>query len=299
LNPPVHATRNTQHALDVYLVTCVRYPAGPDDDAPLVAACAAQGLRTAWAVWDDPAVDWAAAPVAVIRATWDYHHRRAEFLAWADRVAALTDLWNPASTIRWNTHKGYLRDLEAAGIPCVPTAWLAAGRLADLAALLAERNWTDVVIKPAVSADSFATRRVAAADLAAGQGHLDTHLPARDMMIQPFLPSVLDYGERSLIAINGEITHAVIRTPLGGSAHLPPAPTLTTSAPDERDLAARILAGLTPTPLYARVDLARTPDGVPCLMELELVEPSLFFRLAPTGAHRLAAAIALRAERET
>ena len=100
----------------------------------------------------DPAVDWAEARAAVVRSTWDYHHHRERFLEWADRAGALTRLFNLPESLRWNSHKGYLADLEANGVPVVPTVWLAAGSEASLSEIMASQGWAQAVVKPAVSA---------------------------------------------------------------------------------------------------------------------------------------------------
>jgi hypothetical protein len=213
------------------------------------------------------------------------------FVAWAERVGGLTDLWNPAPILRWNTHKGYLADLARRGVPVVPTVWLAAGTGADLGEILAEQGWQRAVLKPAVSADSYGT--IIVTGTAADQAHLDRLLDERDMMVQPFLTSVGSYGERSLLFIAGEFTHAVRRSaPKGYGPHYgwdcPPV----AAAAEELALARAVLAAVQAPTLYARVDLLRDDAGAPCLLELELVEPSLFLRTAPQAVERLAGAIA-------
>jgi hypothetical protein len=282
--------------MDVGLVTCAEVPEGSRDDQRLVPVLAGLGLRARFVVWDDPTVDWAEPAVCVVRSTWDYLHRRAAFVAWAERVAGVTDLWNPAPVIRWNTHKGYLRDLAARGVPIVPTVWLAAGSRADLAGILADRGWTQAVIKPAVSADAYGTSIVTGVAPADAQAQLDALLPERDMMVQPFLSSVGHYGERSLLFIAGELTHAVRRSaPAGyGPDFAGDCPPVVPTA-DEVALARTVLAAVGASTLYARVDLLRDEAGTPCLLELELVEPSLFLAQAPQATARLAAAIAERA----
>src|SRR5690349_15119149 len=107
--------------IDVAFVTQAGLPEGSSEDQRLIPALAAYGVRAGFVVWDDPAVDWAAPAVCVVRSTWDYFHRRDAFVAWAERVAGLTELWNPAPVLRWNTHKRYLADLAARGVPVVPT----------------------------------------------------------------------------------------------------------------------------------------------------------------------------------
>ena len=281
--------------MEVGLVTWAGLPGLAADDALLVPALAARGLHAGPVVWDDPQVDWAAIRLCVIRSTWDYHYRPGAFMDWVGEAAARTALWNPPAALRWNSHKGYLRDLAARGVPIVPTVHLAAGAPAELAATLATAGWTRAVLKPAVSASAFATTLVDVTTLPAGQVHLDTWLPTHDMLVQPYLSTVETVGERSLMFVDGELSHAVRRAPVLGDRYDPDgqAPPVT-PAPDEVALAQEVLqiAGF-PT-LYARVDLIRDESGTLRLMELELIEPSLFLLTAPAAVDRLAAAIAAR-----
>ena len=251
------------------------------------------GIEAQPLVWDDPAVDWSVPEMCVIRETWDYHHRRDEFVAWAERVEEQTTLLNSAEVVRWNTHKGYLRELEERDVPIVPTIWLNAGDETSLSDIMSSRRWDEVVIKPAVSASAFETIQVGTDRIAEGQAHIDRLLPARDLMVQPFIPSVRDYGERSLIFIDGELTHAVRRTPAlhpeEGMEHWQA--TLVQPTPEEADMALFALRAAGYPTLYARVDIVRDEANQVRLMELELVEPSLFLTLAPHAARRLAQAI--------
>ena len=149
----------------VALATCAEWPELWLDDHPLVAALRARGVAGVPCIWDDPDVDWAGFPLVAVRSTWDYTTQRAAFLAWAERVAAVTTLANPLPVLRWNSHKGYLRDLAAAGVPVVPTVW--ASEVIDLAAVLDERGWSRAVVKPAVSAGGRDTVIVDRRDTAA------------------------------------------------------------------------------------------------------------------------------------
>ncbi|HYP41416.1 MAG TPA: hypothetical protein VEX13_13740 [Chloroflexia bacterium] len=282
--------------MDVALVTYVELPNLAEDDQILLDALQRRGLSVWPAIWDDPQFDWSAPKLAVIRSTWDYHHRLAEFLAWARLASRLTTLWNPLQAIEWNTHKTYLRDLEARGVPIVPTVWLEARSQADLADVMASQGWQRVVVKPAVSASAFGTVMVTPDSLAQGQVHLEQMLSAHDMMVQPYISSVSGYGERSFMLIEGELTHAVRRAPVlnaaSSSEHKWVMPT-----EEEAALAEEIVAASGFSPLYARVDLVRDDEDQPRLMELELVEPSLFFEFAPEAAERMAEAIAEKMNR--
>jgi hypothetical protein len=278
-------------SMDVILATASTLPRPDEDDPPLRAALAALGVSARTCAWDDPSVDWSQARLCVIRSTWNYVRSYAPFLAWVDSCAAVTDLWNPAALVRWNSHKRYLLELAQAGLPVVPTRLVPASGSADLVRLAGD--WAAVVIKPAVSAGSFGTRRIARADFAtAGQAHLDQLLAgAHDVLVQPFLESVESSGERALVWIDGSLTHAVRKSPrfAGDSQRVSEAVAI---EPDEAALAESILAAVVRQPLlYARVDVARDERGRPCVMELELIEPSLFLDRSPVALARLAAAI--------
>jgi len=282
--------------MDVALVTCAALPNLDVDDEPLVGALAERGLRAGPMVWDDPMADWRQPRLAVLRSTWDYYLRREQFLSWAEHVTLLTTLLNPLDVVRWNTHKGYLRALGALGAPVVPTAYVDAGTRADLGEILGSRGWGRAVIKPAVSADSYATIQVSEDSLHQGQAHLDGLSATRDVMIQPYLHSVETHGERCLVFIEGDLSHAVRKRSLFlGGRHVGPEGIPVAPAPDEAEAARRILeaAGFDRL-LYARVDLARDEGGNPLLLELELVEPTLFLRDAPGAADRLADALVAR-----
>jgi hypothetical protein len=279
--------------MDVALVTCARLPQLDPDDVPLLEALRLRGLDARAVVWDDPAIDWPGVRLAVLRSPWDYHLRRAEFLAWAERASRQTRLLNPLATVRWNSHKGYMKELAERGAPVTPTVFLDRGTRADLAALCDDRGWVSVVVKPAVSADSWKTIRAPREAIAEGQAHLDALLAERDAMVQPFLASVETHGERCLVFIEGELSHAIRKRSLfQGGRHAGPEGIGVDIAADEADTARQVLALSGQTDLlYARVDLTRDEAGAPLLMELELLEPTLFLLGNEPATTRLADAI--------
>lgn len=281
--------------MDVLLATAGHLPTLDPDDAPLVDALRERGLDIGVAVWDDPSVDWGGAGIVVVRSTWDYTGRRDEFLAWADRVAAVTRLENPADVLRWNTHKSYLIELEERGAPVVPTAWLGRGDRVDLGDLLADRGWKRAVVKPAVDAGSRGLHRVEPDELTAAQSHLDALLKRADVMVQPYLESIETTGERSLVFLGGEFSHMVRKRPASGDFRIQLSwggRYEAEDAPAElRDLGAWILEATGHDLLYARVDLVDDDNGTPQLAELEAAEPSLYLTYVPEAAQRLAALI--------
>jgi hypothetical protein len=252
---------------------------------PLVAAFAKRGVAARLGAWDDPAFDWSSAGLALLRCPWNYYRCPEAFLAWTKRVPRLL---NPPGIVAWNANKAYLRELEQRGVPVVPTEWIDSSRSLD--AVLERRGWTEAVLKPVVSAGAWRTRRFRRGE--APQALLEEILSAGGAMLQPYLPSVESHGERSLIYFGGALSHAVRRQPpLATGQH---GATPTTAAADELELAGRTLA-TQPQLLYARVDLARDLNDRPCLMELELIEPSFFLGSDPGAADRFVGAALERA----
>ena len=279
----------------VALVTGAEMAKADPESHLLVAALAERGIVGELISWR-AAIDWAAFPLVVVRTPWDYFRYRDDFLAWAGRVAGQTVLLNPPAVLAWNSHKAYLRELAQAGVATVPTCWLTAGSLADdaLAACLAGCGWAQVVIKPAVSIGAIGAWCGAAGDPAA-VAHLAALLAAGDVLVQPYLPSIADEGEISLIHFAGEFSHAVCKRPQAGDFRVQDmyggsvAPVVADAA--ARALAAQALARVPGSLLYARVDLVRHA-GAWAVMELELIEPELFLPRDAAAPARFAAAIA-------
>ncbi len=259
------------------------------DDQVLRDALLARDIEVQAAAWDDPLADWSTIGLCLLRSTWDYHQRCQDFLLWALHVSAVTRLWNPRHAVRWNAHKRYLRDLAGNGVATVPTRWLNAGLPVDLPALLEANGWSMGIIKPGVGASAEGVALVSRDQIAEAQAHLDTLRRGGDVMVQPFLPSVRSAGERSVVVIDGEVTHAWRRhSPLDSADE-----EVTRVAPEPAEIAlAHAAVAAAPGPvLYARVDMIHDQGGHPLLSELELIEPYLALQLAPNAAAQLADAI--------
>jgi hypothetical protein len=281
----------------IALATCADHPALDDDDRLLLPALARRGATGVPAVWDDPAVDWAAVDGVVLRETWDYPERVDAFLAWLDTIPV--PVLNPPALVRWNADKSYLGELADAGIPTVPTSYLHPGADPAAAGLPTAGQ---VVVKPTVSAGSRDTARYdAAVDADAVVAHVRRLLDAgRAVMVQPYVASVDARGETAVLHLGGTSSHAIAKGPLL-TLGAPPtdrlfaaeAITARTPTDAERALADAVLAAVPRDlgdPVYARVDLVEGSDG-PLLLELELIEPSLFLSADPEAADRLAAAV--------
>jgi len=275
--------------MDVVLTTCRELPEPDADEAPTLAALRAAGLAAGTLAWDDPGADFSVARLTLLRATWNYPEDPQRFLAWVESTAAVTELWNPAAAVRWNLHKGYLLELEKAGVPVVPTCLLHRGETASLAAVLAGRGWSDVVIKPAISAASRLTLRSGPESREAGEAHLRRLAAREDVLIQPYVESVDGHGERAVVWIDGELTHAVRKSPRfagGGESVAGPLPIATAEAAVAHAAVAAATAAVAAPLLYARIDLALRADGTPQVMELELMEPSLYFTYGAEALER-------------
>ncbi|MFI6709580.1 RimK family alpha-L-glutamate ligase [Nonomuraea sp. NPDC050478] len=256
-------------------------PDGHDDERDLVlAAWREAGLEGRTERWDDPEADWSAYDAVVVRSVWDYCDRRAEFLAWTRRVERVARLLNPAAVLESNTDKTYLRDL---GLPIVPTHWSSR----DLP------DHREYVVKPTISASARDTIRTSdRAEATAFAAALEA--AGRTPMVQPYLDMVEAEGETSLLYFNRRFSHAVRRSPMlapgmTGVDNIWAQPR--TPAPDQVELAEKVLAAIPQPLLYARIDLVRLPGGAPALIELELTEPYLYLRQVPGSAAAFAAAL--------
>ena len=275
------------------IATCKTLPEVDADAAPLAMALAAAGIDAELLAWDDPTVEWSRPIPTVLRSTWNYALDVIGFLAWIDRVAAAAPLWNPAPIVRGNVHKRYLVDLAARGVSVVPTLLVERGATCDLVEAAARFGSARLVIKPEVGAGSLGTRV-----FTIGGPHTNptphTHLAGLTThgaaLVQPYVASVDGYGERSLVWIDGALSHAIRKHPrFVGDAERVEGPV--PIADDERALAEAALAPFVGEILYGRVDLARDASGRPMVMELELVEPSLFFSKLPGAADRFVAGL--------
>jgi glutathione synthase/RimK-type ligase-like ATP-grasp enzyme len=279
----------------IALATFAVFPDGDADDQALPAALGGAD----WVIWDDPAADWDAYDLVVIRSTWDYQARRDQFVAWAQ--ARGERLVNPPEIIAWNTDKAYVRELAAAGLPVVRTDLVAPGE-----AFAPPEDDGEYVVKPTISAGSRDTARFTAGEGGRAAALVaDIHASGRTAMVQPYVASVDARGETATLFFDGVYSHAIHKGPLlrpgaeptkevfASEEILPRAAT-----PAERDVAERAVAWAARRfggpPAYARVDLVEDAGGAPVVLELELTEPSLFFAHGPDAVERFAAAVRRR-----
>jgi len=267
-----------------------------DTDLPLLTTALERvGLASEVVVWDDPTILWGRYTRIVVRSTWDYPGRRAEFLQWADAAGEVAPLYNHRPLLSWSTDKRYLADLAAAGVAIVPTIFCVRGTPPTLP----DRPF---VIKPSIGAGSVGVARFTPDEHEAAIEHVTRlHDAGHVALIQPYLDAVDHRGETALVYFAGSFSHAIRKSAIlveglqmvdGLYAAEKIRPTTATAA--ELAVAQAALAAVPglDRPLYARVDLVPGEDGAPRLLELELAEPSLFLEHSEGAADRLAAAIA-------
>jgi glutathione synthase/RimK-type ligase-like ATP-grasp enzyme len=273
----------------IAIATCADHAHLKGDDELLEEALRERGCEVRAAIWDAEGIEWEAFDLCLVRSTWDYHEKHREFLEWTRRAEAETALRNPADLVAWNSDKTYLRELAEAGVQTVPTVWVRPDSTVGLDEVLQDEGWDEAVVKPAVDLGARNLRRVRAGE---GSSALEAVLRRGDAMLQPFLPSLEEQGELSLIYVAGKLTHAVRKRPASGDFRVQStwggSVGRARPEPSHVELAEAALAQLEEPPLYARVDLVSGLDGSPCLIELELIEPNLYLTQHPPAAEALA-----------
>lgn len=272
-------------AIAVAIVTGEDAPDLTANGRAVLAALEERGFAAKPAVWNDSAIDWTTFDAVLIRSCWDYHTQPEAFRSWLQRCEDYgLAIYNPPDVIRWNIHKSYLRDLEAAGVPILPTAWVERDSDVRLVDLLRRNGWSDAVVKPAIGAKSVQAWRTSIETAGDQQAEFEALLRNQDILVQEFAPEIA-VGERSLVFFGGEFSHASISRPAdgdfrthpnyGGTAEsFIPSPRLIDQTHTVLKTAAEEL-GFDVTELpYARVD-GIDRDETFHLMELELIEPYL------------------------
>lgn len=252
-----------------------------DDYHTLFAADGVELVPHAWTSGPPVGVDAAMALLA-----WGYHLDEPRWRRLLDEWPATLPLVNAREILAWNTRKTYLVELAAAGVPTIPTLFVDEVQAQIVDAAFARFGSNELVIKPQTSAGAYATLRL----------DRDAAIPTlRDAMIQPFLRSVGEEGELSLFYFGSVLAHAVRKVAAPGEFRVQPTygGQLARFAPDAEPIAVAdaALRQLPLPPVYARVDLIRVDDGRLALMELEAIEPDLYFGLAPESGPLLVRAV--------
>lgn len=276
------------------LVTCER-PMERDEDVDFLApALRRKGVEVTTPAWSDAKEDWRSYDLVKLSSPWDYHERPGDFRRWLRKTAKVTNLQNPLPMVEWNLDKRYLRELDAGGVATIPTVWSEPGGEGTAEEELDRLGWEVVVIKPVVDLGAMNLVRVPA-ELA---GQMLENFD-RPVLMQPYLESVESAGELSLVFVAGEYSHALRKIPARGDFRVQPLYGGTHEAveasAEELGIAQRAVALAPGDPMYARVDMVASESGAPLVIELELIEPSLYLDIAPPTAVALADEMLARA----
>ena len=269
------------------------------DDVLAIDELVRRGFDAEEVPWSSADVDWSTFDLVIVRTTWDYHLRADEFMDALARIAASgAALENSRELILWNLDKRYLRDLGARGVPIVPCIWGDGGAASDFVALFTALDSAEIVVKPVVSANAVDTFRLRAPLTATQLDELSRTFIDRHWFAQPFVQSVLDDGEVSVFYFDGQLSHAVRKVPKRGDFRVQEehggAITPLPLTDDVRRAADRVIQAIAPVPFQARVDLVRLHDDTLAVMELEMIEPSLYFRTNARSVANFADAVERR-----
>lgn len=289
----------TQYVAIASYVSVGTYDANTvNEDALLEDALTEMGIAHRTVAWSDPDVDWSAFSQVLIKSTWDYFDYYPEFLLWLDRLEALgIPVLNEVATLRWNSSKDYLMEIESRGFPCVAGKLLPKGSTLTLDQLFELVPAEQLVVKPLVSGGAKNTLKISRTDGSAVQEKVVKWVQEEDFLVQPYIKEIVEVGEYSLLFFNEVFSHAVLKSPavddfrvqhyFGGTIQeINPSPSLLAAAQGLVDSYAK-------NTLYARVDGVLI-DGVFHLMELELIEPYLFLGLSDKAIPNYKAALKKR-----
>ena len=266
------------------------------DDQLAVLPLARRGIQVETIPWDRPGVDWRQYALVVIRSTWDYPRHADAFLRVLEGIEhASVRLENGSEIVRWNIGKTYLRDLASRGIEIVPTFWRDGLAVGELVPLFEELHCAEGVIKPVVGANAQGAWRLDAARARELAGEIEPYFASRPLMMQPFERGVTEEGEYSMIYVNGQHSHTILKRPKQGDFRVQEEHgsviTLVEPEPALIEAGNAAIAAIGQKLLYARADLVRSGESFR-VMELELVEPSLYLRIDPAAPERFADAVA-------
>ncbi|GGW84385.1 ATP-grasp domain-containing protein [Alteromonas halophila] len=247
-----------------------------------------------WAVetisWHQKGVDWNSFDAVIVRSTWDYQTAPQAFSTCLTEIGESdTHLENPLPLMRWNMRKTYLRDLTDNGVATIPTVWLDSWEQQQVNAQFARFNTDTLIVKPVLSANADDTFRLNKAMLERDADTLAAVFSQRALMVQPFISNILEEGEYSLFYFDGALSHAIVKRPASGDFRVQEehGGQLALVTPDAGaiKMSEAALAAMPNDALYARIDLVRY-QGQYRVMEVELIEPSLYFQLDDASPQR-------------
>lgn len=285
--------------MKIALLTCQELEGYIAYEEHLDAALEKAGIEFEWIVWTNwKEVDWTEYSAAIIRTTWDYQKKIEEFLEALTHISSQTKLFNPLETVKWNHSKDYLLEFNETDTKPVPTQEVHIIEKTDLFVLFENLKSEQIIIKPFISATAHDTFFLSKSNWEENLDNIIKVNQKKRMMVQPFLQNIQKEGEYSLHFFDGQFSHGILKTPKEGDFRSQEeyGSNIQSIEPEKSmmDFAQKVLSHLKETLLYARVDFVRTDSNNFNLMELELIEPSLYFGYGEGSADKLVNALVKR-----
>ena len=280
--------------MKIALLTCEKLPDLNPEDQKIIPALAQHNIESSAVIWSDKTVNWTDFDYLIFRNTWDYFEKETEFKIWLDHIEKLgIKTLNPIEVIKQNIHKFYLREMEQQGITILPTLFIDKTAHLDLAKRIPS-HWKKAVIKPAFSAGSYLTEVFDVSNSTEIDQQYERIALEKELLVQEFMPQIQTLGETSFIFFNKKFSHAVNKKPVEGDFRVQSLfggiYTLVHPSQDLIQKAQKVVDTFKEDLLYARVD-GILIDQELYLMEVECIEPDLYFNLSENSLERFVASI--------
>jgi glutathione synthase/RimK-type ligase-like ATP-grasp enzyme len=280
--------------MKIALLTCEKLPNLNTEDQKIIPALAKHNIEATAVIWSDKNIHWTDFDYLIFRNTWDYFEKETEFKIWLDQIEQIgIKTLNPIEVVKHNIHKFYLREMEQQGIRILPTIFIDKTNALNLAEVL-PAHWKKAVIKPAFSAGSYLTEVFEVSEISAITKQYKSIAAEKELLLQEFMPQIQTLGETSFIFFNKKFSHAVNKKPVDGDFRVQSLfggkYTLVQPSPELIEKAQKVVNTFEEKLLYARVD-GILIDNELYLMEIECIEPDLYFNLSEYSLNRFVTAI--------
>lgn len=274
--------------MNIALLTCKNLPELAPADQQLIPELAKHNITASAQIWNDKKVNWTDFDYLIFRNTWDYFEKEAEFNLWLDHIEGLRiKTLNAIGVIKENKHKFYLREMERNGIKIIPTVFIDKTNNLQLSEIIPS-HWKKAVIKPAFSGGAYQTSVFEVIDIEKINEEYQSIASEKELLLQEFMPEIQTSGETSLIFFNKKYSHCVNKKPVDGDFRVQSQFGGKYSAIEPGseliEEAQKIVNQFKNDLLYARVDGIIIENELH-LMEIECIEPDLYFNLSD-GSHQ-------------
>ena len=280
--------------MKIAILTCEKLPDLNPEDQNIIKELAKHNIVAKAVIWDDKTVNWTDFDYLIFRNTWDYFEKETEFKIWLDHIEKLgIKTLNPITIIQQNIHKFYLRDLQKLGVTILPTVFIDKTNQLNLTEVIPS-HWKKAVIKPAFSAGSYLTEVFDVSDIQTINEKYISIAAEKELLLQEFMPEIQTIGETSFIFFDKKFSHAVNKKPVNGDFRVQSLfggqYTLVQPTTSLIEKAQKIVNTFPEHLLYARVDGIIINSELH-LMEIECIEPDLYFNLSENALERFVNAI--------